>query len=136
MQLRHSAQVAAIDSARKFLDDTRTRWTKCQETAGATPFSPDDFRKELYGFIAQLELNVATLSEIDYPHRIEKMIERTIVTFINEMMASSYDPYLIEIFSIEIMCPCLKDFCLQRKTLFDDEARVMNSMSIEGYRYK
>lgn len=134
-QIRHSVRVTAIDAARRFLDDSRDQWRKCQDTAGQSPFKPDAFRNELYGFIAQLELNVAALSEIDFPDRVENMIERTIVTFINEMIAASYDPYLKEVFSVRIMCPCLKDFCLQRHGLFDDGPRVMEALCIERYRY-
>jgi len=134
-QLRHSVRVTAIDAARRFLEDTRTQWGKCQAAAGANPFSPDAFRNELYGFVAQLELNVAALGEIDFPGRVENMIERTIVTFMNEMVAASYEPYLLEIFSNRIMCPCLKGFCLQRKSLFDEGDRIMDALAIERYRH-
>lgn len=134
-QIRHSVRVTAIETARKFLDETRDQWAKCKLSAGAQPFDIEDFRSELYGFIAQLELNAAALGEIDFPDRIENMIERTIVTFMNEMIAASYDPYLAEIFSNRIMCPCLKDFCLQRHPKFDDGERVMRALSIERFRY-
>ena len=135
-QLQHSVHVTAIDAARRFIEDTRTHWDNCKSAAGAKTFDPDGFRSALYAFIAQLELNTAALSEIDFPDRIESMIERTIITFINEMIESSYDPYLREIFSNSIMCPCLRDFCLQRQSRFDKLDRVMSALCISGYRYK
>jgi hypothetical protein len=134
-QIRHTTRATAIDTARKFLDDTRDHWDLCMAAAGAPTFSSDQFKKHLYDLVAQLELNAVALSEMSFPDRIHSLIERTMVTFMNEMIVSGYDPYLSQIFSNNIMCPCLKDFCLQRVSLFDDPHRLMSALNIARYRY-
>ena len=135
-QIRHSSRVTAIDVARKFIEDTTAQWTACSSAAGATNFDADKFRQALGQLFAQLELNVIALYEIDFPDRIERMIEKTIISYLNEMIAASYDPYLIEIFSNKITCPCLRDFCLQRYRLFDEGPRLMKAMYREPFRYR
>jgi hypothetical protein len=130
-QIRHNSRVSAIETARKFIEETRDLWDLCKLAAGADPFDAASFENALGKFIAQLELNAAVISEISLPDRIHRMIERTIISFINEMMEASYDPYLEKLLANPAMCPCLKDFCVQRARLLGAPSRTLKAMRIQ-----
>ncbi|WP_374387555.1 hypothetical protein [Brevundimonas sp.] len=135
-QIRHNTRLAAIETAREFITESRERWAECVNSAGSNPFDVDKFRRDLAQLIAHLELSVAAISEMSFPETFHDMIEKTIISFLKQMINASYDGYILEIFSDAQMCPCLRSFTLQRISLFEDRDRIMKAMAIETCRYR
>lgn len=135
-QIRHNTRVVAIETAREFITESRERWAECVVSAGANPFDADQFRRDLAQLVAHLELSVAAISEMSFPTTFQAMIEKTVVSFLKQMINASYDPYLLEIFSDQQMCPCLRSFALQRVGLFEDRDRIMRALAIARCSYR
>lgn len=138
VQIRQAHSQTAINTARDFVARSRELWADCisEVNGGEGGFDVERFRFCVAQLIAHFEINVICLTEIDLPDRVYDMIDRTIVDYLNEMVSAGYTPYMREILQRKLVCPCLKGFCMQRLSLFEDKTALMGALGIESYRWR
>ena len=137
-QVKQAKSQTAINTARDFVARSRELWADCISEAdgGEAGFDVNRFRFCVAQIIAHLEINAICLTALDLPRDVHDMIDRTLIDYLNEMVSAGYAPYLKEILFRPSVCPCLKDFCLQRVSKIEDKITLMDALGIESYRWR
>lgn len=137
VQIKQARSQIAIQTARDFVLHSRQLWAECIRHADESEsgFDIDKFRFRVAQIIGHFEINVICLSDLSLSDRVYLMIERTIVDHMEEMVSSGYLPYVKEILFRKHVCPCLKDFCLQRSSMFENKSAIMDALCIERSRW-
>jgi hypothetical protein len=127
----HAGRATSIATVQHFLIESRALWQECRNVVAIVP--PDEARFEMAvgNVLGHLELATALVVDEYVQGRLQRLVEDTIVDYVNDMVRAGYAPYVSPLVKKPAVCENLKDFCKQRRARLEDATAAFEMLHIE-----
>jgi hypothetical protein len=135
-QVHHAGRATALSTAQNFVARSADLWGACHEAAflkNEDPTKQDRLLFSVAQILSHLELSAIYLLDLPSTGNIRRMIEETLVDHLSGMARTGLRTIVSEIISDEKVCRHLRDFCLQRRNLFENQDDVFRMMVISSH---